>query len=333
MSQPAPDDWEDAVETLRRDLQVVADDDADEEDVSAAMDETWAVVDAFDERVGDVDVEAIADALPADPEAAGAGEDGLDPASIPDAFVAADPERAASLGRLLSLVDLDDATDHDVGRLWESGREDGSDDGATGGSEGAGGVEETDDSAEVAGGEKRGATGDGDASAGDGADADDHSGDAHSDGTDPTDSDSDADPDSDGDSADELRSRLADSIDEFRGRVEEARGQLVDSAGSEEGTTDEADGGSSDDDGADDGRSTSSAGTAGGGRPNRSATAFSTVPSNRHDVGGTTGFSTLPGRRGRSGSAGRRSLSSDGDGEESGDGRANGDVGGSDDEE
>lgn len=205
--------------------------------------------------MGSVDTEAIGDVLGVDVQTAD-GE--TDVSSIPDAFVADDPKRAAALGRFVSLIQIDEATEWDVGRLWEDGLEGEGDDG------------EGDD---VGGPERRQSA------------------------------ESSGEPDG---PAEEIRSRLSESLSSFRDRIEEARGDLDDSSGSGEGSPDDESVGD---------RSRSSTGIGSTSRSRRSPTAFSTVPTNRHDVGSTSRLSTMPGRRGRSESSGLRSLTSDEDGD------------------
>lgn len=128
MSDAALEDWDEVIESLQRDLELVSDE-TDDEEVSAAIEEVWAIVDAFEERVGPVDVDRIATVLGADREAS---ESPIDESSIPAALIVDDPERAAGLSRLVSLLDLDAATDYQVGRLWEDDVEVGSGDSGSG---------------------------------------------------------------------------------------------------------------------------------------------------------------------------------------------------------
>lgn len=129
MSETAPARWDDVVEALQRDIAVVMGG-ATGEEAAAAIDEAWAIVDAFEERAGDVDVDRIAAVLGVDPETADAP---IEQSSIPSAFVVDDPERAAALSRLVSLINLDAATDYDVGRLWHGGDDGTGSDGPPGG--------------------------------------------------------------------------------------------------------------------------------------------------------------------------------------------------------
>lgn len=115
MTVAVSEDWEDVVETLRSDLETVSEGDPEDEEVRSAIDEVWAIVDAADDRVGSVDAEEIGDVL----GVGGNGNaDAIDVGSIPREFVTDDPQRAAGLSRLVSLINVDESTSYDVGRLW-----------------------------------------------------------------------------------------------------------------------------------------------------------------------------------------------------------------------
>lgn len=125
MTETVPEDWDDVVETIRRDLGAVSSGDPEDEEVRAVIDEVWAIVDAAEGRIGAVDVDEIGEVLGVD---AATAEDAIDVGSIDREFITDDPDRAAGLGRLVALINLDEATDYDVGRLWRD--DTGADDGA-----------------------------------------------------------------------------------------------------------------------------------------------------------------------------------------------------------
>lgn len=125
MTETVPEDWHDLVESIRSDLEVVSSGDPEDEEVRTAIDEVWTIVDAAEERIGSVDVDEIGEVLGVDYEM---DEDAIDVGSIDREFVTDDPDRAAGLGRLVALINLDEATEYDVGRLWRD--DTGTDDGA-----------------------------------------------------------------------------------------------------------------------------------------------------------------------------------------------------------
>lgn len=131
MTETVPEDWDDLVETLRNDLETVSNGEPGDEEVRTAIDEVWRMVDAAEDRVGSVDPEEVGEVLGVDTSRDGGA---IDVESIPREFVSDDPARAAGLSRLVSLINLDGATDYEVGRLWDDEREgsDGTGDGEAG---------------------------------------------------------------------------------------------------------------------------------------------------------------------------------------------------------
>ena len=256
MTAAASEDWGAVVETLRRDLEAVSSGDARDEEVRAAMDEVWSIVDVAEERVGSVDAEQIGDVLGVD-----GGADSIDVESISREFVLEDPQRAAGLGRLVTLINVDEATGYDVGRLWRD--------------EEVGSTE----------------SGDGDSSGGG-----DSSGEADAESPPAGES---TDEGSTSDAGEAIRSELGEALSQFRERIQDARDGLddptdrVDDANRSEGGA--GDDGTAADSGAD-GSSSRRRSTSSG----RSSTTISTMPSERHDMGDLTHVSTMPGRAGRS---------------------------------
>lgn len=244
MTAAVSEDWDDLVETLRSDLETVAGGSPEDEEVRSAIDEVWTIVDAAEDRIGSVDAEEVGEVLGVETNGEG---DAIDVESIPGEFVSEDPDRAAGLSRLVSLVNLDGATDYDVGRLWV---DEGDENGEAGASEG--GSSDEDDSVAPS--------------------------------TDEGDSDH-----SMGDVGEELRSHLGDTLSQFRERIQEAREGIDGSSEREDEATED------DDEGAD----SESSGPGSSRSSDRSTTAVSTIPSERHDMGGVPRFSTMPGKQGR----------------------------------
>lgn len=275
MTESVPEDWDDLVETLRSDLETVSTGEPGDEEVRTAIDEVWGIVDAAEDRVGSVDPEAIGEAFGVD-----TGRDGgaIEVESIPREFVSDDPARAAGLSRLVSLIGLDGATDYDVGRLWDGERE---------GNDGTG-----DDETSLSGEGEEGSSPEGD-------------GEAQS--TDEGESDRSA-----SDAGEELRSHLGDALSQFRDRIQDAREGIEGptDGGGETGAS-EAEHGADDSGHETDGEARSTRGRST--TSNRSSTAMSTMPSNRRDVGSVPHFSTMPGRRGRSGTSQRTTSGEDRD--------------------
>ena len=250
MTAAVSEDWEAVVETLRSDLETVSKGEADDEEVRAAIDEVWTIVDEAEGRVGSVDAEQIGDVFGVD-----GGADAIDVESISREFVLEDPQRAAGLGRLVTLINVDEATGYDVGRLWRDEEV------------GSAGSDEGDQTAEV-------------------------------DSEAPSEEESAADGSTD-DTGEAIRAELGDALSQFREKIQDAREGLDDSTDRAEDANRSAGGaddeGRAADSGADDSssrrRSTSS---------RRGSTTFSTMPSERHDMGGLTHLSTMPGQAGRS---------------------------------
>lgn len=193
MTAAVSGDWQDVVATLRSDLEAVSDGGGEDEEARAATEELWSIVDSFEERAGSVDVEALTAVLGTDRDS---GDHSIDVGAIPDRLVVEDPERAASLARLVSLIDLDDSTDYDIGRLWD---------------------------------------GDGDARADDGTDAsadqDDDTG-TSPDSGEPADTTDTSEPAGADDTSEKLRSELRDALSRFRSGIEDAREGVADASAS-----------------------------------------------------------------------------------------------------
>lgn len=241
-------DWEDTVETLQRDITIVSNEESEDAAVRDALDEAWSIVDAAEDRVGSVDAEQIADVLAIDVDD---GSTDLDIESIPREFVRDDPQRAAGLSRLVTLMTLDESSDYDIGRLWredeESGNQTGADAGDqdTGEEAGSASIEDADESVD--------------------------------------------------DAEERLRAELGDAFSGLRDRIQDARDGLQEST---DRPVDSADPGEETERATSNGTSTSSGqrSTA----TNRRFTTFSTLPSDRHDVGTLPHLSTVPGQGGRS---------------------------------
>ena len=257
MTAAVPGDWQDLVATLRSHLEAVSNGGGEDEEVRAATEEVWSIVDSFEERAGSVDVEALTAVLGTDGDS---GDHPIDVGAIPDRLVVEDPERAAALARLVSLIDLDDSTDYDIGRLWD---------------------------------------GDGDARADDGTDAsadqDDDTGTSPDSGepADTTDTDDTSESAGADDPSEKLRSELRDALSRFRSGIEDAREGVADASASADDAAGSTDSGG-------EAQATSGSGRASSRSSGRSSTAVSTIPSNRADMGRRSHFSTVPGRIGGS---------------------------------
>lgn len=238
-------EWADVVETLERDIAVVSAEDSEDGAVREALDEVWSIVDDAQDRVGSVDAEQIADVLDIDVDESSTD---VTVESIPHEFVRDDPQRAAELSRLVTLMTLDESSDYDFGRLWSEDRVVGSPSGA--------------DDGEPDTGEE-----DGSRSSGDDDESDDDE--------------------------EHLRSELGDAFSGLRDRIQDAREGLQASSDRSEdsaGPGTETERTVSTDTSSSSGqRSTTT---------NRRFTTFSTLPSDRHDLGTLPHVSTVPGRGG-----------------------------------
>jgi hypothetical protein len=286
--------WDEVADAVEQRLDRVRERDDGEQ--SGAVDELWTVVDAFDERLDEVELEGL------DDDATDDETPDLD--DIPDSLVSADPSRAVKLRRLLQLVDVG-RTSEAIGvdaYLASSESDDdeeaaGSvDDESEGGDGGAAQSPAESDAERSADETSEGAPGE-DESAEDSSHGDDSPGDS-------SDEDDSAEANTDGDSSVEtsegerIKSNLQEAIEGFREGVTRVRDEFDES---DEETTASSDG-ESGAEGASDGEAASvdeggakepeASGDSDSGsqgrstqRSRRRSSALSTVPASRSDMG------------------------------------------------